>query len=147
MAVKPPGSPAGFVDGAWWPSTKNLAEELPPLLAALADDLGHAERVTYNLTAWNPPSRRLILGGGVVRLEGFQSQHQDTLTVVGSDGKRRLTLLTVPPETDPWTAERVLRAASAAGDVESPEALLGADGLASARQRWESEGGRLRAPR
>ncbi|HWD02702.1 MAG TPA: DUF5994 family protein [Amycolatopsis sp.] len=146
VSVKPAGSPAGFVDGAWWPRTADLAAELPDLLAALAGRLGAAERVTFNLTAWESPGRRLIVGGRVVRLEGFRSQHPGTLTVIGTGGQRRLTLLTVPPGTEPGTAGQVLRTASEVGNIESPDALLGADGMASARQRWEAEGGRLRAP-
>nr|WP_225956302.1 DUF5994 family protein [Amycolatopsis lexingtonensis] len=146
MSVKPAGSPAGFVDGAWWPRTPDLAAELPDLLAALAGRLGDAERVTYNLTAWEPPGRRLTIGGRLVRLEGFRSQHPATLTVIGPGGRRRLTLLTVPPGTEAGIAGQVLRTASEPGNVETPEALLGADGMAFARQRWEAEGGRLRAP-
>ena len=146
LSVKPAGSPAGFVDGAWWPRTADLAAELPDLLAALTGRLGLAERVTYNLTAWDPPGRRLIVEGRAVRPEGFRSQHPDTLTVIGAGGRRRLTLLTVPPGTEAAIAGQVLRTASEPGNVESPEALLGADGMASARQRWEAEGGRLRAP-
>ncbi|MFD8496763.1 DUF5994 family protein [Amycolatopsis sp. NPDC059657] len=147
LAVKPAGSLAGFVDGAWWPRTADLAAELPPLVTSLAGVLGDVERVTYNLTAWDPPGRRLAVGGRVLRLEGFRSQHPDTLTVIGGGRRRRLTLLTVPPGTEPGIAGQVLRAASEAGNVESPEALLGSDGLVSARQRWEAEGGRLRVPR
>ncbi|MBE1494075.1 hypothetical protein H4696_001175 [Amycolatopsis lexingtonensis] len=146
LSVKPAGSPAGFVDGAWWPRTPDLAAELPDLLAALAGRLGDAERVTYNLTAWEPPGRRLTIGGRLVRLEGFRSQHPATLTVIGPGGRRRLTLLTVPPGTEAGIAGQVLRTASEPGNVETPEALLGADGMAFARQRWEAEGGRLRAP-
>ncbi|WIY00483.1 DUF5994 family protein [Amycolatopsis mongoliensis] len=146
LSVKPAGSSAGFVDGAWWPRTAGLAAELPDLVAALAGRLGTVERVTYNLAAWDPPGRRLTIEGRVVRLEGFRSQHPDTVTVIGASGRRRLTLLTVPPGTEPGTARQVLRRAAEAGNVESPEALLAADGLASARQRWEAEGGRLRAP-
>ncbi|WP_284740593.1 DUF5994 family protein [Amycolatopsis sp. RTGN1] len=146
LSVKPAGSPAGFVDGAWWPRTAGLAAELPDLLAALTGRLGLAERVTYHLTAWDPPGRRLVIDGRAVRPEGFRSQHPDTLTVIGAGGRRRLTLLTVPPGTEAAIAGQVLRTASEPGNVESPEALLGADGTASARQRWEAEGGRLRAP-
>ena len=88
-SVKPAGSPAGSVDGAWWPRTADLAAELPDLLAALAGRLGLAERATFSLTAWDPPARRLTVGGRVVRLEGFRSQHPDTLTVIGDAATTR----------------------------------------------------------
>ena len=109
--MKPAGSPAGFVDGAWWPRTADLAAELPDLLAALTGRLGLAERVTYHLTAWDPPGRRLVVDGRVVRPEGFRSQHPDTLSVIGAGGWRRLTLLTVPPGTEAGIAGQVLRTA------------------------------------
>lgn len=142
VALKPPGSLAGFVDGAWWPRGLDLAAELPSLLAALADRLGRAGRITFNLTAWNPSPRRLSVDGDDVRLEGFRTQHANTLTVIGTDRRTRLTLLVIPPATDPVHAYQVLDAAAEQDNVDSPEALL-RDRAGSATQRWETEGGRL----
>lgn len=153
LTMKPPGSAAGFVDGAWWPHTRNLAAELPALLTALADRLGYAERVTYNLMVWPPPGRRLLVDGRVVRLEGFRSQHADTLTVIGAGGQRRLTILVVPPATEPTVAWHALTVAAEPGNVDSPESLLSpdhtssagaADSMTFAQQRWKADGGRLR---
>lgn len=79
MSVKPDGPTTGDVDGAWWPGSRDLAIELPTLLAA---GLGWVERVTYNLSVWKPAPRRLAADGRVVRLEGFRSQPADVLTVV-----------------------------------------------------------------
>lgn len=142
VALKPPDSVAGFVDGAWWPRSLDLAAELPSLLAALADRLERAGRVTFNLTAWNPPARRLSVDGKDVRLEGFRTQHANTLTVIGTDRRTRLTLLVIPPATDPSHAYQVLEAAAERDNVDGPDALL-RDRAGSATQRWETEGGRL----
>lgn len=142
VALKPPGSVAGFVDGAWWPHGRDLAVELPSLLAALAGRLGRAGRVTFNLTAWHPSARRLLVDGREVRLEGFRTQHADTLTVIGPDRRTRLTLLVVPPTTDPADTRRVLDTAAGRDNADSPDALL-RDRTGSATQRWETEGGRL----
>ncbi len=150
VSLKPDGPTTGYVDGAWWPGSRDLSVELPALLAMLATRLGWVEQVTYNLTVWDPSPRRLVLDGGVVRLGGFRSQPADTVTAIGNGGQRRLTLLVVPPRTDPVTADRVLARASRPGNAENIETLLSparvagtgsANGGASATQRWEDEGG------
>lgn len=125
--LKSDGPATGDVDGAWWPGSRDLTGELPALLAALGARLGAVERVTYNLSVWDPPPRRLAVDGRVVRLEGFLSQPADVVTVVGRGGRRRLTLLVVPPDTDPATAERVVARASRPGNAENIRALLGID--------------------
>ncbi len=142
VVLKPPGSAAGFVDGAWWPRSPDLVAELPALVAVLAGRLGRAGRVTFNLTSWRPPPRRLVVDGRDVRLEGFRTQHANTLTVIGTDRRTRLTLLVIPPAADPEHAYQVLDTAAGRDNVDSPDALLH-DRAASATQRWETEGGRL----
>lgn len=39
---------AGRLDGAWWPCTRDLTAELPPLAAALDEPWGRITRVTVN---------------------------------------------------------------------------------------------------
>ncbi|WP_410567278.1 DUF5994 family protein [Amycolatopsis sp. cmx-4-61] len=111
LRLKPTGPTIGRVDGAWWPRTRDLSAELPSLLVAVAARLGRIDRVTYHLGEWPASPRRLSLDDGVVRLEGFRSQHPGTLTVIGWD-RLRLTLLVVPPETGPDAAQRALTAAA-----------------------------------
>jgi hypothetical protein len=84
---------------------------------------GRIERVGYNLTVWRPAVRRLAFDGGLIRLEGFRSQHANTVTVAGL-GRQRLTLLVVPPDATPASAHDVLMLASQRGNRESSEALL-----------------------
>ncbi|UMP07127.1 DUF5994 family protein [Amycolatopsis sp. EV170708-02-1] len=122
LRLKPTAPATGHVDGAWWPASRDLATELPFLLVVLAVQLERVERVTYNLTAWPPAPLRLAVESGKVRLEGFHSQHTDTVTVIGTAGRRRLTLLVVPPETEPDLAHRLLMAAAhrdSTGDIET----------------------------
>jgi hypothetical protein len=123
LRLKPEALTTGYVDGAWWPRTRNLSAELPALLAVLAARPGRIERVSYELTAWRPHGRRLLIGGEVVRFEGFRSQRPGTVTVIGK-GRQRLTLLVVPPDTDPAEAWRTLAAASQPGNVDSVDELL-----------------------
>lgn len=148
----------GFVDGAWWPRSRDLPDELPALLAVLDARLERVERVTYNLTAWSKAPRLLLVSKQVIRVEGFRSQHADTVTLIGDGGKVRLTLLVVPPETTRDAAHRILMAASQRGGADEigelltrggRTALAGNPALALAAvsqvedtQRWDDEGGR-----
>ena len=52
VRMKPEAPASGVVDGAWWPRSNALAEQLPELLTELWDRLGGVERVSYNLGAW-----------------------------------------------------------------------------------------------
>ncbi len=80
LRLKPKAPSTGYVDGAWWPASRDL--------------------------------------------EGFRSQHFDSLTVVGTAGRRRLTLLVVPPETEPELAHHLLMTAAHRDSVDDFETLL-----------------------
>ncbi|MEU3269755.1 DUF5994 family protein [Saccharomonospora sp. NPDC006951] len=147
LRTKPDGAASGYVDGAWWPRSRDLAAELPELLAVLEARQGRIERVTYNLTAWEPTPRRLTPDGHPVRLEGFRSQHPDTITVAGQD-RQRLTLLVVPPKATSSAGHRALMTASRRDNVDSSDVLLGLgtnfaapELMPAATDRWENDGG------
>jgi hypothetical protein len=155
LQLKPKAPSTGYVDGAWWPRSRDLAAELPALLAVLAVRPGRIERVTYNLTRWQGAGRQLAIEGrAVVRLEGFRSQHADTVTISGQ-GRQRLTLLVVPPETPEAVAHRVLLQAAHRSNTDTVASLLAAIPTGStapgvvvimdvATDRWEVDGGRIR---
>lgn len=110
LTVKSEVGSSGHVDGGWWPRSRNLAAELPGLLSELAGRLGRIERVSYNLTAWGAVTRKLVVGGSVVRLGGYRSQHPDTIDVIS--GRRLITILVVPPEASTELAQHALTAAT-----------------------------------
>jgi hypothetical protein len=108
------GSPApdrGFVDGAWWPHSNDLVAELPWLIAQMSERGYRIRRVTYNLDAWAPAPRRLIVDGQVIKLGGFRTQSPAELVLVDGGGWQRTELVVVPPRSDPALAARVLAAA------------------------------------
>ncbi|WP_253863303.1 DUF5994 family protein [Prauserella halophila] len=150
LRVKSESRATGHVDGAWWPCSRDLAAELPELLTALGSQWGPWERVTYNLTMWEPAARKLTVGDSRIRLEGFRSQQRETVTVVGGYGHVRLTLLVVPPEAAPASARASLAAASQGGNTDGIDSLLGSGDSADAEEseesaeRWELDGGRVR---
>jgi Family of unknown function (DUF5994) len=143
----------GWVDGGWWPRSRDLAAELPGLVAVLAVRLGRIERVSYHLADWGPTVGKISCAGGVVRLVGYRAQHADTVDVLAAG--QRVTLLVVPPETSPQTAHAALMAAGHRGNTDAVETLLRSRPLApqdfssagmeseTAQQRWELDGGRV----
>ncbi|WP_064742977.1 DUF5994 family protein [Pseudonocardia spinosispora] len=112
----------GYVDGAWRPASRDLAAEVPALLAELPGELGTVERISYHLATWGLTVRALRTPGGLVHLAGYRTQHPDTVDVVGNS--HRVTLLVVPPETDDTTARRVMAAASDPDNIARPADLL-----------------------
>jgi hypothetical protein len=155
LRLKPKAPTTGWVDGGWWPRSQDLAAELPGLLAVLAVRLGHVERVSYHLGDWGPTPHKIRCDSGVVRLEGYHSQHTNTVDVLAEH--QRVTLLVVRPEASAQTAHAALMAAGHRGNTDDVDTLLRSprrvaevlDGAGSQReaalQSWEVDGGRILA--
>ncbi len=124
LRLKPKAPMSGTVDGAWWPRSDDLTEELPDLLAVLSVRLGAIDRVMYNLTEWAKAPRRLLTGGRTVRLDGYRLQPANTLEVLGI-GREKILLLVVPPHSDPDHAHETLMTAAAPDNASSVGDLLG----------------------
>ncbi|TQM37517.1 DUF5994 family protein [Pseudonocardia cypriaca] len=122
LRLKPRGPVTGFVDGGWWPRSRDLPAELPELLAVLAVRLGPVESVSYHLDTWGPTPRRIVLDGRLVRLAGYRSQHPATIDVISA--AHRVTLLVVAPDAAPDAAHSALMAAGHRGNVDQVDALL-----------------------
>jgi hypothetical protein len=153
------------LDGAWWPHSTNLADELPALIAELYRRDFRITRVSYHPELWGPEARRLRADGRVIRLGWFRSTDRHLVSLTGRDGSDRVDLLVVPPDTPSATAARamqavggrtrstataVLAAAGALPDVVASGAAAVprpryADSEADLRETtsWESEGGHL----
>ena len=123
LRLKPKGPRSGFVDGAWWPRSDDLAAELPDLLAVLSVRLGRIDRVMYNLDEWAKASAKLATGGRRVRLDGYRRQPTHTVEVLGLN-RNRIALLVVPPNADPDQAHATLMAGAAPGDDSTVDSLL-----------------------
>ena len=150
LKLKPQSpSATGYVDGAWWPRSRDLARELPALLSVLSVRLGHIERICYHLTEWDPTVRKISADGTIVRLAGYRAQRADTVDVLAA--RQRVSLLVVPPATSPEAAHRALMTAAHRGNTDSISELLAPIAPApwtangdweAAEQRWELDGGR-----
>lgn len=123
LRLKREGSTAGYVDGAWWPLSDDLPNELPDLLAVLAVRLGPIARVVYNLDEWSNVPRTLVTNARVVRLDGYRRHPAHTIGVLDSRG-RRIVLLVVPSRTEPDLAHTIAMAAAAPDDTSTVKSLL-----------------------
>ncbi|HEX6354860.1 DUF5994 family protein [Actinophytocola sp.] len=147
LRLKPQAPATGYVDGAWWPRSRDLADELPALAEVLAVRLGRIERVAYALSAWDATPRRLEVDGYRVRAEGFTYQDRNIIHVTGSN-RGRISLLVIPPEMNETAGHDALMTAAHRGNADRPEDILGTVRLPAPRQaheysaqRWESDGG------
>lgn len=112
ISFRQPVSGFGFIDAAWWPRSRDLTAELPPLLDVLWTAARQITRVTYNLAAWEPAPRRMRADGRLVRLGGFITSDPVTIRLSDSAGAERIDVLVIAPGTDPAVAERALMLAS-----------------------------------
>jgi Family of unknown function (DUF5994) len=124
LKLKPKAPSTGYVDGGWWPRSRDLAAELPALVEVLSVRLGSVTRVAYTMSAWNSGPRRVEVDGHVVRLEGFRTQDENVVHLSGPD-RTRISLLVVPPETAEEQAHEALMSASHRGNDDLPSAILG----------------------
>ncbi|MCV7049582.1 hypothetical protein H7H82_03000 [Mycobacterium heidelbergense] len=123
LRLKPKAPTTGYVDGAWWPHSDILAEELSNLLAVLTVRLGPIERVIYNLSDWAKTPNQVQLGGRTVQLSGYTGQPLDTIQVIGTNGPK-LILLVIPPETAHDSAHDAMNSAAARDNAGTIEDLL-----------------------
>ena len=137
----------GYVQGAWWPHSTQLTTELPPLLAALTLRHGPIDKVHYHDSDWSNASQHIESLHTDVALDACE-ESPHVITVFGPEFGR-LTLLVVPPYTDPNDAYTAVTTAASANDASTPDQLLGISPrrprdsqLARlSLSRWETEGG------
>ena len=89
------------IDGAWWPYSAVLADELSGLVTALDYRLGKVQRLSVNWSSrHNPPN---------LNWQDWRTKPQHIMTIDGSEA--RATLLIVPNSTNSTLASMVLRRA------------------------------------
>jgi Family of unknown function (DUF5994) len=114
------------LDGAWWPRTRSLSDELPGLVQELHRRGVRVTRVAYNPEAWEPAPRRLAADGRIIRLGWFRSIDPQLLDLTGDSHRGRLDLLVIPPDTSAAAAEQACTAAVDRTNRRTPTALLAA---------------------
>ncbi|MGL6234871.1 MAG: DUF5994 family protein [Segniliparus sp.] len=146
LRLKPMAEPTGHVDGAWWPRSRDLAEELPELLRVLGVRLGHIYRVVYRAREWAVAPAQALIDGKRVLLDKSYYQPSDTICLEGGHGTRH-TLFVVPPWGVPHFAHDAMMTAAAPNNATTVADLLEisaatpADRVAEdeAKARWDCE--------
>lgn len=114
------GGDDAALDGAWWPYSRDLAAELPPLIAGLDGWLDatapvhgpHVGRISINSALWDAVPAHVDRTGRRVRLSWYGAVDAHTLSATCSDGSH-LDLLVVPPQAE---VDQARAAATAATD-------------------------------
>lgn len=137
------------LDGVWWPRSRDLAVEVPQLVATLQTKGIRISRVAYSREGWDGVVRKLATGNRTVRLGWFRTIDPNSVSLTSSDGRIRLDLLVIPPESQPGSFTRAValvlepnyRASATAtlAAVQANPPNTRADDAAEAA--WESEGG------
>ena len=123
LRLKPKAPQSGYVDGAWWPHSEDLAAELPDLVSVLSVRLGPIGRVIYNLNEWAKPPAKFATGGRTVRLDGYRLQPVNTVEVLGLN-HNRIVLLVVAPHADPDQAHAIMMTAAGPDNASTVDSLL-----------------------
>ncbi len=121
LQLKPYRTASEHIDGAWWPQSANLVDELPQLVNSVSDRLGQVVMVGYRRNGWADTPALAEIGGHTVELLGFTSDEPTSVILIGADG-RHLTLHVIRPDTGEEAARQALDEAGARADADAPPA-------------------------
>jgi Family of unknown function (DUF5994) len=152
LSLKPEGPLTGYLDGAWWPRSRDLNRELPALAKALDPLWGRIARITVNPRHWPVIPRKVPVAGHVVKVGWFTAEQDPHELLLLPYGNGRRELLVIPPRTGPAAAGRLMTAATdllhpltASALMAAEEARRGAaeaeGGSQDPEDDWVSEGG------
>ena len=105
---------------AWWPRSRDLARELPSLVAVLDECWGRITRVAVNVRRWPEIPEKVPAGIHTVSVGWFDAEQDPDDLLLLSYTVGRWDLLVVPPECDPDRAARLM---SAAADVHNRQSV------------------------
>ncbi|MFI1963898.1 DUF5994 family protein [Streptomyces pathocidini] len=127
----------GLLDGAWWPRSREIGQQLPGLITALVEHLGPITRVGLDANAWNEVPTRLVIDDRVVHIDWYPVG-DDTVLITRGD-QDHFVLLVVPPETNPSAAHEAMSRAVRADNVRQAEQILIDTSIGPARTRSTAE--------
>lgn len=123
----------GAVDGAWWPRSRDLAEQLPGLITALTPHIGPVERVGLDSSAWDGVPGRLVIDAHVVHIDWFPVGDDTVILTRGPND--HFLLLVVPPGADPEAAHAAMTAAVRPAGTDTAQQILIRTGITSSALR------------
>ena len=98
------------LDGAWWPHTARVVDELPELVDALSARLGEIIAISVNWSSWEGSQDFDALNRPSISRSGGVKAHHRLMLVTGSTASG--SLLVVPCRTSSVLALMVLRQAA-----------------------------------
>ena len=128
------------LDGAWWPRSTCLADELPELVASLSDRLGRVVMVGYRHNGWHETPGLVEIAGDTIELLGFTSDEPTSVILFGEDG-HHLTLHVIRPDTGEEAARQALHQAADAADAAPAGGSTVAKSLADVADKLASHEG------
>ena len=99
------------IDGAWWPYSGSLADELPGLIEALHRTLGEIVDICVNWSATEGPRELYEIAASARSLEAGKRRHQRLMVVEGRIATAKL--LVVPHMTSQLLGLMMMRFAAA----------------------------------
>jgi hypothetical protein len=126
LALKSVGPSPGQVelDGAWWPRSRDLSDELPALADVLDPLWGRITRIAVNPRYWPVIPQRMFVNGHVVKVGWFTTELDPHKILLLSGTSGRWDLLVIPPEVSAPSAARLMAAASAGTAPQSTATAL-----------------------
>ena len=114
---------AGALDGAWWPGSRELAREVPRLVAEFAERGVRVTRFVYQPSLWLIAPAKLRVKDQTVRL-AWRRGVDPNLVSVQTAQDERIDLLVIPPEATPGVAAYASEAATEVANRQSPTNVL-----------------------
>jgi hypothetical protein len=108
LQLRPYRSAPEHIDGAWWPRSTHLVDELPDLVTSVSDRLGQVVMVGYHRHGWNETPPLAEIGGHTIELLGFTSDDPASVMLIGADGSH-LTLHVIRPDAGEEVARQALQ--------------------------------------
>jgi hypothetical protein len=99
------------IDGAWWPYTSSVADELPQLIGALHEPLGEIVDICINWSATQGPRQLYETTSGARSMRDGHPGRQRLMVIEGRDALANL--LVVPHMTSQALGIIVMRCAAA----------------------------------
>jgi uncharacterized protein DUF5994 len=132
LTLAPAGAPPALIDGAWWPRSRNLTEQLPALVECLDPLWGRITRVAVSRTFWPVIPGEVPAHGHMVRVRWSNAGQDPHKLLLRSYTFGCWSLLVIPPETGPATAARLMAMAT------DPSRSLTATGLIHEAERFRA---------
>lgn len=148
LSLGPAGPVPGALDGAWWPRSRDLLRELPPLTDVLDARWGRITRVSVHPAHWPVIPRKVPATGHTVNVGWFTDEQDPHKLILLSYTAGRWDLLVIPPETSAAAAARLMAAAATVGSLLTASGLMASETATrnaredlSREEEWETDGG------